>query len=196
MPWEFSAIKMLWKQSHYLTYQQVHSWSHGDVSSVSHTWQDTAEWLKPKVVVIKRHFQKWRISLFLKIYLFFYRVHPPFTFSEALYVLKLEAWKMGWAAACRMAMLLVSGRWCSSSLKNSVHLWEIVVCFKDKTMGIYFASGSAGGVCVWRKVWTYNAESFSDPSGMQACTHCPCSELASALMGSLAVQWCGHVRAE
>lgn len=111
MPWEVSAIKMLWKQSHYLTYQQVHSWCHDDVSSVNQTWQET-----PEVIMIKRHFQKWRISFFLKIGIFVKRVHPPFTFSEALHVLEFQSpWKMFWVPGCGMAVLLDS-----ASLNNSM----------------------------------------------------------------------------
>lgn len=136
MPWEVSAIKMLWKQSHYLTYQQVHSWCHDDVSSVNQTWQET-----PEVIMIKRHFQKWRISFFLKIGIFVKRVHPPFTFSEALHVLEFQSpWKMFWVPGCGDGS---AAGFCF--LKQLyVHFWEIMVCFKDKAMRIQFDSGSAG----------------------------------------------------
>lgn len=68
MPWEFSAIKMIWKKSHYLTYQQVCSWCHDDVSLVNHTWQEIPEWLKPVVIMIRKHFHRPSTSFFKNVY--------------------------------------------------------------------------------------------------------------------------------
>lgn len=127
MPWEFWAIKIIWKKSHYLTYQQVHSWCCDDVSSVNHTWLEKAEWLKLVVTVIKRHFHMTIISFLKNVY-----------FWGGTNEIRTLSWRP-------LMILSFSGLWeqqCSTLVWELCdQLWEVMVCFKTSTMRLL--------ICFW-----------------------------------------------